>query len=187
MVLVFTASTVFAQNKVIEVPSIPDNIEAFLSLRDSLATTPEGGAAIMITALQMHARNKALGMQAITIAMDSGNLMGGSVYKGYAPSSAIMYHIKRMESLPYVPFAYVQGANPANGYSVSAPLRYNFSRNKYSGDEASGEVKVFVATYGVSARPVRMKRNDKGIWKAFELSSLFVGVQAPPSGKTDDL
>ena len=47
---------------------------------------------------------------------------------------------------------------------------------------------VFARGYAAaSPRPVTLKVNDKGIWKASEWSSLIVGVQPPAKTETDDL
>lgn len=48
-------------------------------------------------------------------------------------------------------------------------------------------MKVFVETFGVKPRPITMVRNNKGIWKAKECSSVFVAVQPPAKAQQDDL
>ena len=123
------------------------------------------------------------------LALDQRNVGTGSAYKGYAPSSSIMYHVNRLNRQNvwwYTPFAYVAGATADNNYKVSAPYKVVTSRNKYSGEESSGKVKVFVNVHGFSPRPITVARNDKGIWKAYECSSVFVNVPAPASASTSD-
>ncbi|MCB1166151.1 MAG: hypothetical protein KDK33_08360, partial [Leptospiraceae bacterium] len=117
------------------------------------------------------------------------NVGSGSAYKGYAPSSSIMYHVNRLNRQnvwSYTGFAYVSGASASNNYKVSAPYTIVTSRNKYSGEESSGRVKVFVNVSGFSPRPITLKKNDKGIWKAYECSSMFVNVPPPASTKKKD-
>ena len=41
---------------------------------------------------------------------------------------------------------------------------------------------------GFRPRPISLHRNDKGIWKAYEMSSLFLNVSPPAStNPVDDL
>ena len=130
-------------------------------------------------------------MQCLTIAVDQGNLSKGNVYKGYAPSSSVMYHVNRISGYnmwPYLGYAYIKGSTAADNYRVSGPLVVDMYRQKNSGSDAGGQVKVFVNCDGFRARPITMKRNDKGIWKAYEFSSLMLNVNPPASTKpTDDL
>lgn len=180
-----------AEEKTITVSSLPTSPDEFTNLRDQIAKTPEGGAAMLWMALATYGKNPNLGLQFLTIALDRSNIEKGSVYKGYAPARSIMYHINRLgrrdpHPLTYFPFAYVKGGTPQNNYNVSAPYDLTFSRNKYSGSDSSGNVKVFIKVYGVSPRPIRMKRNKSGIWKAKELSSMFLDVQAPESTQPVD-
>ena len=88
---------------------------------------------------------------------------------------------KRLVLDPNIARSYVEGATPQNGYTVPEGQGYTFrfSRNRLS-QVSETEVRVFVATSGQSSpRPVSMKRQPDGIWKAEESSSLFVGVYLP--------
>lgn len=181
------STSMHAQDITLTVDSVPQSIPEFLELRGKLAKTPEGGAIIILKALQMHAQDKKLGLQAITIALAKKNLTKGKIYRGYQPHGSLNYHLSRMEKIPYAPFAYILGANPANQYQVKAPYRYKISRNKYSGKESESKVKVFIHVHGHSPRPVKLTVNDKGLWKAAELSSLFLNVQPPQEPDLDDL
>jgi hypothetical protein len=65
---------------------------------------------------------------------------------------------------------------------------FTFSDNPHSGDPETGTFKVFITSSGASSpRPVTVKRNDKGIWKAYEWSTLIVGVEPPAGNVSDDL
>jgi hypothetical protein len=82
------------------------------------------------------------------------------------------------------------GSTPENNYSVPMDnIEFSFSSNKYSGDPAEGLTKIYVYCSGAATpRPSTMKRNEKGIWKVKEYSSLYVGIQGPASSKrVDDL
>lgn len=170
----------------ITLPGLPSSIEEFESQRDSVANTPEGGAAMTIVALIVLSENESLGMQMLTVALDRSNLQKGSVYKGFAPHRSLNYHLGRVRSWKNGVYSYVQGATPQNGYQLpNGELVFRFSRNRYS--ETSPEnIKVFVESSGASSpRPVRLIKNNRGVWKAKELSSLFLGVAAP-ADNTDD-
>lgn len=137
--------------------------------------------------MQIYTRNEKLGLQCLTISLDNSSLQKGNTYKGYTPAQPAMFLIKQLDNRKYLPDAYAKGAKWENGYAVNPPFEYEFSRQKNSGLDEEGKVKVFVATPGVRARPVTMARNNKGVWKAFEFSSVFVGVRAPQQNKNDDL
>lgn len=182
-----------AQNKVIHLSKLPVSPEEFIQMRNRIAKTPEGGAAMFIAAMLNMGVNEKLGLQCITIGIDQSQVTKGNIYKGYKPGRGTMYHVNRLKRggrkfWTYAPKAYLQGATLENGYTPSKPYKVVTSRNKYSGSEASGRVKVYidVAIKGFRPRPISMKRNDKGIWKAYEYSSMFLDVPKPGK-KTDDL
>jgi len=57
-----------------------------------------------------------------------------------------------------------------------------------SGNRETGQYKVSVTCSGAELpRPVTLKKNDKGLWKASEWSSLLVGVIPPMMTPCDDL
>lgn len=180
-----------AAAKDVEIGTVPESIDDFLALRNRIADTPEGGAACFVAALLAFSRSKDVGMQCLTVAIDQRNVGRGNVYKGYAPIGSVMYHVNRISGYnmwPYLGYAYIKGARADQNYRVSPPLAIETYRQKNSGSESSGKVKVFVNTDGFRARPITMRRNDKGIWKAYEFSSLMLNVN-PPASKTptDDL
>lgn len=177
--------------QVVEVPQFPGSIEEYVALRDELARTPQGGAVMMIVALNIYAADPELGWPCLTIAIDRGLLQeGAGGYKGWEiivpERRRIASQIKGRE---YLPRSYVLGASPENGYRLSSPpYRFQVSDNPYSGSIESGSYKVFVSCSGAaSPRPVLLKRNDQGLWKAYEWSSLLLGVMKPTSSQVDDL
>ncbi len=172
-----------------QIPRIPSTIDDFTSIRDGLANSPEGGAAVFILAMMLYAKDKTLGMQALTIAMDRNNLreeMTG--YKGFALSRSYDYHLGNFSKKPYWANAYIDGTSPDNGYALgSAPYTLQIGRNS-SSEQANGVIKVFVKCSGAdSPRPIALKANDKGIWKVSECSSMFLDMRAPDSKISDDL
>lgn len=178
---------VYLHAETVTVESLPGTVEEFVSLRDKLAVTPEGGAAVLITAMQIYSRNETLGLQCLTISLDNKSLQKGKTYKGFTPAQPAMFLIKQIDRQKHLPDAYVKGATWENAYAVNAPFEYEFTRQKNSGSDESGKVKVFITTPGVRARPITLTRNDKGLWKASEFSSVFVSVKQPKQETNDDL
>ncbi len=170
------------------IEKLPEDIDGFLALRDKIARTPQGGAAIMIIALIIYTRDKALGSQCLTIAVDSSRLSEGDTYKGYSLRANDLELIdSQLGSKPYIAYSYINGTTPQKGYRLpDKKLKMSFSTNDYSGNMEEGELKVFVKCSGAdSVRPVKMKINSKGLWKAVEWSSLILGVKEPL--KSDNL
>lgn len=193
--LFITATLGFSQTQAFEIqdtviPSIPSNVDSLLEIRDSLATTPEGGAAFFVLAMYLKAMESDLAMPAFTIGMDSSQLRNDPRgYRGFSPSASYNDFINRyLPRAPYIAFSYFQGALPENGYAVgNTDLVVQTIRNPYS-EIAEDEIKVFVYSGGADTpRPITLKRNNRGLWKAKNSNSLFVGVRAPEVDFDDDL
>jgi hypothetical protein len=175
----------------VQIPSLPAAIEEFLELRDRVATSPEGGAAMMVVALLAYADGEQLGQECLTCAVARTRLVDGTKgYKGRQLSNASLQRIRaQIRGRDYVARSYISGTTPEDGYQLSgAPYTIECLRNVHSGDPASGKCKVFVVSSGAdSPRPVTLARNENGIWKAIEWSSLIVGVQPPSEDRGDEL
>jgi hypothetical protein len=180
-----------ANPQIIEVNQLPDSVDEFVALRDELAQTPQGGAVMMVLALQAYVTDPDLGWQCLTIAVDRGRLQDGAAgYKGWELIAAERQRIvSRLKERAHLPRSYVLGASPEEGYRLPPPpYRFEVSDNPYSGSIESGRYKVFLACSGAaSPRPVTLKCNDQGIWKAHEWSSLLLGVVKPAGPQVDDL
>ncbi len=165
------------------VNSIPESMEEFLEMRDIEAITPEGGALMFLMAMQMYSKDAELGMQAFTVALHMNNVSEGDIYSGYAPNRGVQYDINNYygKHKDHLGNSYFLGTKVANNYKLpAAPYMVEFTRNRYSEME-DGSVKVYIKCSGAdSPRPITLKKNDKGIWKATTYSSLFVGVRKPP-------
>jgi hypothetical protein len=170
---------------------IPGSIDDFVALRNQVATTPQGGAAMMVVALLAYVEDKELGQQCLAVAVDRGRLSEGPKgYKGWQLSNRDLQFLRnQLSGKAYLPRSYIEGTTPENGYELAAsPYAVECTDNQYSGDVDSGMYKVFVACSGAATpRPVTVKANNKGIWKASEWSSLIVGVQPPAKQVSDDL
>ena len=173
------------------VQEIPTSVEEFVALRDQIAVVPQGGAAMMVVALHLYTQDESLGLECLTVAVDRARLVEGpGGYKGWQLGKRDLSRIKmQLSAQPYLPRAYFRSSAPENGYQLAEPPHVlSFSDNPYSGDRASGVYKVFVECSGApSARPVTVKRNNRGIWKADSWSSLITGVRAPVQVVADDL
>ena len=180
--------SIYSDNlEMVTVSTVPQSVEDFLAIRDSIATTPEGGVAVFLLAMMKYGENEELGLKFLTIAFDQQNLTAGDTYKGFKIHNSWDYHLGRLKKKPYWAFAYIEGAKPENGYKTSLPYKFQFVRNRFSVIEKDQKIKTFVKCYGVSPRPVTMVKNNKDLWKVFEVSSLFVDVTPPVVNKNDDL
>jgi hypothetical protein len=173
----------------IQIAALPQTLDEFIAVRDQIAHTPQGGAATMVIALLLHARDQELGRQALTVAVDRSRLQEGTDgYKGWQLRRGDRQRIdQQLRQQEYLPRSYIQGTSPEQGYTLAKPpYTITFQSNLYSGDPDSGTYKTFVHCSGAaSPRPVSLKRNNRGVWKASEWSSLIMGI-APASRSTDD-
>jgi hypothetical protein len=178
-------------SETITVPKMPETIEEFVAFRDEVASTPEGGAAVMVVAMIAYTENEELGRQCLTVAADRGRLQEGmNGYKGWQLLNPELQRLKgRILGKGHIPRSYVQGTGPESGYALpDGPLEILVSTNPHSGDMSTGSYKVFVSSTGAdSPRPIALKRNNKGLWKGHEWSSLTLGVVPPKQVVDDDL
>ena len=175
----------------VEIGHLPRSIEEFVALRDRIADTPQGGAVIMIVALLIYAEDQVLGEQALTVAVDRERLQeAADGYRGWQVRKRSMQLIERqILDGPHIPRSYFLGTAPESGYQLpEPPLRIECRSGPYSGDVEDSTYKVFVTSSGApSARPVTLHRNQRGFWKAYEWSSLLLGVRAPAEDEPDEL
>lgn len=169
----------------VELASLPRTTDEFLALRDQVAGSPRGGAAMFVAAMIIYTQDEQLGRECLTIAVDQGQLSdGGQGYKGKQLSNRSLQSLKtNLGGKPYVARSYVDGATPDNGYALPpGALTIRFQRE----DETDGQAKVFVYSSGADTpRPITLRVNDKGVWKAWEWSSLEVGVRKPVVAQDD--
>ena len=175
----------------ITVSKLPATMEEFVAFRDEVAATPQGGAAVMVVAMIAYAEDQEFGRQCLTVAVDRGRLQQGPAgYKGFELIKAEEQRLKnRILGKGHLARSYVQGTSPEGAYALpEGPHEIRISTNPHSGDLGSGTYKVFVASTGAdSPRPITLKQNDKGLWKAHEWSSLTLGVVPPKQVVDDDL
>ena len=200
-ILLLTACLLFApgaagvanQNREyrVEIASIPATVDAFVAMRDKVATTPEGGVAMLLVALRMWETSRVEGTKALIVIMDMNLLQQNSgeySYKGYGVGRSYEYMLgSASRNSPYVPSSYFPGTSPANNYAMgSGPYRLEFTPHRHR-PQNDVEHTLFVPSSGAdSPRPVQVKKNDKGIWKAANFSSLLVGIRPPASAAPVD-
>lgn len=175
----------FTQELEARVVSMPRTAEAFRSLRDSAARTPEGGAILFVLALNAYAEDKAFGETCVTMMLANDPVFversEPGAWLGYSPSKHSEYLLKRLSSYAGIARSYVRGTKLDDDYALPPlPWAIRVARNKYSALE-NGDVKVFVFSTGAdSRRPVEMRKNDQGVWKVAGFSSLPMPVKTPP-------
>ncbi len=189
-------TSLFAQNETLPITSNswPSDFASFESFRDANASTPQGAVIVLLAALSIYSKNSEEGRKALIISLDSNSLtqdVSPNGYKGFNVNRNTLDLIKRqIEQNSYLIGSYLPGSSFTNGYKPnSPPYTFTLTSNKFSGSEESGQRKLFLPSSGADTpRPVTVKRNSKGIWKAAEFSSLLVGIKKPTtSNPADDL
>ena len=102
---------------------VPEEIEAFVALRNQVATTPQGGAAMMVVALLAYVEDEELGRQCLTVAVDRGRLsQGAKGYKGWQLSNRDLQFLRgQLAGKEYLAHSYVEGTGPESGYCLPDP------------------------------------------------------------------
>jgi hypothetical protein len=168
----------------VKVKMMPATLEEFRALRDSVACTPEGGAALFVLAMNAYVRDRAFGEACLTMMLANDPLLvekaePGS-WKGFRPSEGSAFLLEHMLRYEGIARSYVYGTKIDDDYSLpSPPWTIRISRNKYSAYE-NGDIKVFIFSMGApSRRPIDMRKNDQGIWKVSDFESLPLPVRKP--------
>jgi hypothetical protein len=175
----------------ITVEKLPKTIEEFTAMRDKTARTPEGGVVMLLIALKMYQDDRTEGYKALVLATDRSELVEsnragnykGFVLGGYTPDALK----SAFERFPYLAHAYFPGTKPEDGYALGkGPYRFAFTPHRYR-PLTDTEFSLFVPSAGTdSPRPMHLKKNDKGLWKASNYSSFLVGVRKPPEPEEHD-
>lgn len=178
-----------ADDSEVRIDKVPTTTQEFVELRNRIATTPHGGAAIMVLAILAYSENQKTGQDFLTIAIDGAYLTDkADGYQGKAPLARYMQNFKmRIADRPYVARSYIQGTSPDNGYTIG-PLPLVIKIKQQSNDVNDSAARLFIYSTGADTpRPLRLKKNDKGLWKASEWSSLELGVRPPKKVVNDDI
>jgi len=177
--------------KEVKIDSIPSTVEGFIQMRNDIAKSPMGGAAMFLLALKVYSENPDLGNKFLVLTVDKKRLSSGNAYKGYDIIRMDKDLINsQLAKQPYLPNSYIQGTNPDNNYTPQLPYVYKMTYDKSSfSDINTDRVKIYVKCTGADRhRPIWMKKNDKGIWKAEDWGSILVGIRPAKKDKeTDEL
>ena len=94
LVLIFLFQA-YAEAQTIKINKLPVSVKEFKEMRNEIAVTPEGGAAMFIIALKLYNKNSELGSKCLVIAADRSRLTTGNVHKGFQLTRTDMDRIKR--------------------------------------------------------------------------------------------
>ncbi|MCC6806086.1 MAG: hypothetical protein IT381_01570 [Deltaproteobacteria bacterium] len=174
--IVLCSTPAFAETVTLE--SLPATEEEFIALRNKLATTPQGGAAMFALALNMYSDGHPQGAELLGLVVDMSKLSGKE-------PTAMKDFKDRNKAKPYIAYSMIQGTSPENGYTRPAmPWTVSIARVMPAKED---DVRVYVHTTGAeSSKPLQLKKNDKGIWKAAEWSSFQGNCRAPIAKKVDE-
>lgn len=175
----------------VKISSEPNSIDEFVKLRDEIATTPQGGAAMFVLAMRKYQANPKENISYLIVSIDRSRLdesEGADSYKGFTIANSDKWLVQtQLTKNNYLANSYFKGTSAQNSYATKAPFVVECKKNQYSEIDAN-TIKIFVKCTGADTpRPITLVKNDKGIWKAKEFSSLLVGIKAPPANTKDDL
>ncbi len=163
----------------VQVAALPESLVDFVALRDAVARTPQGGAAMMVVALLLYVADEALGGQCLAATVHRERLrQGPDGFEGWQLDPQDLQLVElQVRKQPYLPLSYVRQATPQNGYALPAPpYEVECAANV---DSEGGSTKVLVGCSGATARTVTVKKDEQGLWKMSEWSSLLVGIRNP--------
>ena len=183
MLILFCSVALSYSAKTVSITSIPTSVKEFIKLRNEISTTRGGAGALFVVAMIIYTKNHELGMKCFTLALDRSRLsQSKAVYKGFSPGSSFRYYIKRLNRKPYIPYAYIQGTSYKNGYKLpAAPYKIKYIQHKYQ----KKKVLIFT-TSGNMPRPIGLRKNNRGYYKTYGASSLFLGLSKNPQKKMQD-
>ncbi len=165
----------------LELEAIPNTVEAFRKMRDKVAQTPQGGVLMFIVALNMYAKNNSEGTKALVLAIDKRYLTlnrKSGMYKNHSIRNFFAFN--KVRNKPYIARSYITSTSPQNNYAVGeAPYTVKMFTTAHSFYH-KGRIRIMVSCSGAdSERPITVKQNSKGIWKAYEYSTMILGIKDP--------
>ena len=178
------SETVFSENlstSIITFNRLPHSLGKFLELRNQVAHTPQGAAAMMVVAINIYKQYPIEGMKCLTanstspLVAPAANTAGS--YEGYVMSNTSELQ-RKLKDYPHLPNVYFSGASPDNQYTPDGPpFTMNLASNLYSyqsSTDGSTRIKIFISTLGAdSPRPV-VVRKIGDLYLVTEYSSLYL-------------
>lgn len=150
--------------------ALPGDLVAMQALPEAALQTPAQTAALTVLALCAYAKDPEAGIAML------------DWLRGPRPLTGMDRSFLRdrfRDGKGYLPFTYLEGATPENGYTPSQPFRIRVVANATSAAEA-GYQKLFLPCGGADApRPVKLRqRGSDGKWLLWE-QYLLTGVRLP--------
>jgi hypothetical protein len=159
------------------VKKIPKSVDDFLSMRDELGQTPNGGASCFLLALLVYANNNELGIKLLTMTMDRDILIQGNGYNGFQPKIADLATIKALlAQKPYFFNTFVAGTLAGQNYQLPIEnLAFDFLRNPPAMYKESGEIYRILIQCNADNKPkmLKMRKDYKGFWKVYDWSGIL--------------
>ncbi|MEZ6187887.1 MAG: hypothetical protein R3F62_23120 [Planctomycetota bacterium] len=137
----------------------------------------------------VYAQDAEQGTACLTLALDRKRLVQGAKgYKGFEPMRQDLRDFaERIGGRPYLARSYVDGTTPEGQYALPGPP-YRIRVREQPHDVQPERAKVFVWSSGADTpRPIILIKNNRGLWKADNWSSLTVGCRPPVEVVDDDL
>lgn len=176
----------------VTIEKLPATMDEFLALRDAHGSDPFGAASLFVVAQIVYTKDETLGHQMFTVLLDKEYLDNvgeeKGFYKGYRPRQIYVQNWRdRLGKKPWIARSYITGTAKANDYALPAgpfKIRIREQSDSLQGDTA----KVFVWSEGAdSPRPLHMKKDANGNWKATNWGSLEVDVDKLRTNGNEDL
>lgn len=164
---------------------LPHSLAKFLELRNQVAHTPQGAAAMMVVAMNIYRQYPVEGMKCLTANCTSPLIVpatnNAGAYEGYVMGNTSELQ-RKLKDYPHLPNVYFKGASPANKYTPDGPpFTMELATNLYSyqsSTDGSIRIKLFVSTLGSdSPRPI-VVRKIGNLYMVTEYSSLYLAPKA---------
>lgn len=155
---------------------IPQDMTEFVTLRDSLANTPQGGATLFVVALYIFSQDQVLGKDCLTVALDYSSIRrvnpGG--YNGWEPNMSVIESARNAVYYPEIARSYFEGTSFRNNYRLAKNGPYScWFEISLAQRVDINTYKVFIYSNGDNQpRSITVKQNDRGLWKVVGEDSL---------------
>lgn len=159
------------------IKKIPKNVDEFLSMRDELGQTPNGGATCFLVALIVYANNADLGTKLLTIAIDRDMLIQGNGYNGFQPKVSDLATIRTsLAQKSYFFNTFIENAYAEQNYKLpNENLIIHFVQNPPAMYKETSEIYRILVKCNADSKPrmLKMRKDYKGFWKVYEWSAIL--------------
>lgn len=163
-------------NASVTISHFPTSLEEFADMVDQIGTTPEGGVAMELVAMELYRRNPSLGTECLKLVNTSTNM---TTLRNHLPAK-----LRGTDNYarPYLVAAFFEGANPENGYNPTYPYVIKVRTDPNRPYEESQALKgtvihllVYSEGYDSPWRPIAVvKQWGEGFYRVCENSSTYV-------------